>query len=447
MSRYKAVGCHVFAGAFTMGVREVFDVECQLEKHGFGRESCEQVAGVPFVNHDDAQWPDVEAQLCYGNPRCTGFSCITAGYGEDCHGPWAKQTLDIHELCHYAAGRCDLVIWESVQQAFTTGRPMLDYLRDEIFAPRGYRIAHVLLNAASFWNAQQRRRYFFVAYRDDRNFNIRPPGISPYEPTLYDAIWHLRDRPAHEGRIGKKGEDYDFDTYLKLTKNEKHVLPKLPNGWGLNGLARWDYDSLHPDQKLTWDARESNMPFSMHCIYRTNWMRPSPTLHSSAGRFIHPDHDRPLTVGELSTIMGWPDVPRGAMPVAQIAKGVTPQAGRWLAEQAKAYLDDEWGSEDWESSYNPNTAVWEGRSARGQLEKTFDLTRYVGRVFNRERFDVTEFHGRRFNVQRGTGRTARPWSDVAESVRRHAGDDRLGGPALTPGSSDVPDELEAQAGP
>jgi len=114
----KAVGCHVFAGGFTMGVKRVFDVECQLESHGFGKETCEAVAKVPFVNRPDANWPDVEAQFLYGNPRCTGFSCITSGYDEDTHGPWAKQTEDIHQLCNYAAGRYDIIIWESVQQAF-----------------------------------------------------------------------------------------------------------------------------------------------------------------------------------------------------------------------------------------------------------------------------------------------------------------------------------------
>lgn len=441
MSRHKAVGIHVFAGAFTMGVKEVFDVQCQLEKHNFGRESCEEVAGVPFVNDDDANWPAVDAQLCYGNPRCTGFSCITAGYGEDCHGPWAKQTLDIHELCKYAVGRYDIVIWESVQQAFSTGRPLLDYLRDEIFVPKGYRIAHVLLNAASFWNAQQRKRYFFVAYRDDRNFNIRPPAISPYEPVVYDAIWHLRDRETHEGHLGKQsGTDYDFDTYHKLTPNEKLTVPKLPNGWGLNGLARYDYESLPPDYKDIWDCRESNMPFSMHCITRTNWLRPSPTLHSSACRFIHPDHDRPLTVGELSWIMGWPDIPRGPSPVAQIAKGVCPSAGKWLAEQAEAYLNDEWGAEDWESSYNANTGTWDGRQARGAVEKTFNLTRYVGRVYNRDRFDVKDVQLHRFNVERGAKRPARRWEEIAESAREHSGGDRVDGSFGHVHDDDVLDE-------
>lgn len=412
---YKAVGIHVFAGAFTMGVQRVFDVECQLEQHGFGRETVEEVCKIPFVNHEDANWPDVKADFCYGNPRCTGFSCITAGYGDDTHGPWAKQTQDIHGLCNYAVNRFPIIIWESVQQAYSVGRPLLDYLRDEIFAPNGYRVAHILLNAASMGNSQQRKRYFFVAYKGDRNFNISPPTLPEYQPSMYDAIWDMRGRTTRETAFNKSAGDYDADSYIKLTKNEKLCVPLLPNGWNLNMLAKYATDDLPREMQATWRYRSSEMPFSMHCIFRTNWMRPAPTLHSSAVRFIHPYHNRPLTIGELSKIMGWPDIPRGPLPAAQIAKGVCPEVGEWLAQQAKYYLDDVWGNEDWESSYNPRTETWEGRSTVGEVEKVFNMNNYIPRVFDRTRFDVKDVQHHRFNVDPITGRPVRPWKAIAES--------------------------------
>lgn len=401
----KAVGIHVFAGGFTMGVQKVFDVQCQLEKHNFGRETTEAVCGVPFVNHDDAQWPDVDAQFAYGNPRCTGFSSITGGYGADVHGAWSAPTRDIHELCEYAAGRYDAVIWESVQQAMSVGRPLLDYLRDEIFVPKNYRIAHVMLNAASFGNTQNRKRYFFVAYRDDRNFNIVPPEISDYEPTAYDAIWKLKDRETHEAHITSSCTDYTFDSYARLTDEEKHIVPNLPNGWNVNTLAAYNLDALPRRWQEMWHLRTSDMPFSMHCIYRMNWLRPFPTIHSSAARFIHPEHNRPLTVGELATAMGWSDIPRGPKPVNQIAKGVCPEAGEWLANQVKLYLEDYWGEDDWESSYNPTKGEWEGRNAAGAKEKYFNLTQYVGSHFDIERYsDVKPIQRYRHPVDARTGR-------------------------------------------
>jgi len=423
---YNAVGMHVFAGGFTVGVQREFNVLCQLEKHGFGGDTCEAMCKVPFIN---GEWPDrMDAQFAYGNPRCTGFSCITAGYDDSVHGPWSGPTKDIHEFCEYTVKQnFPIAVWESVQQAYTVGRPLLDYLRDEIFRPNHYRIAHVMLNAASFGNAQQRKRYFFVAYKDDKTFNITPPVLDEFYPVTYDAIWSLRDRPTNEIKFNKT-MDYDFDSYIRLTPNEKAVLPRLPNGWGLNSFARYSYDDLPPDLKLTWDLRSSNMPFSMHCIGRVNWLTPCPTIHSSGSRFIHPHHDRPLTIGELATLMGWPQIPCGPSPVAQIAKGIVPNVGEWLAQQAKLYLDGYWGNEDWESSYNDKTSMWEGYVSNGAIEKTFNLTRYISKHFDRSRYDdLTDAQFTRFNVVRGTDELHRPWARVAESYRRHSGDTRMGG--------------------
>lgn len=379
----EAVGIHVFAGGFTMGVKRAgFDVKCQLEVHNFGLETAEQVAKVPTVNCEDyRKWPDVRGQFAFGNPRCTGFSTITSGYGEDTHGAFAKQTCDIQQFCEYTAGRFDVAIWESVQQAYTTGRPLLDWAIREHYAPKGYRIAHVFVNAASFGNVQQRKRYFFVAYRDDRNFNVTPPSISPTQPVLYDVLWKLRDRVTREA---EDKSEYDFDTYLKLTDNEKAAIPFLPNGWGLNTMGRYAHDLLPRKFQEVWDMRCSDMPFSLHCVSRTNWLRPCPTLHSSANRYIHPHFHRPLTVGELATIMGWPDIPRGKMPVPQIAKGICPEVGEWLGHQAAAYLRDDWGSEDWESSYVGRDGEWRGGDTHGAREKVFDLTQYCGQLFDLE---------------------------------------------------------------
>ena len=421
----KAIGVHVFAGGFTHGVKRAFDVECQLESHGFGLETCEQVFDTPAVNRPNRDWPDLQADFIYGNPRCTGFSTITAGYGDACHGPWSKQTQDIHDLMGYAIGRADVIIWESVQQAFSVGRPLLDYLRDEVCKPNHYRVAHILMNASSFGNAQQRKRYFFVAYRDDRNFNIEPPQIGMTKPCTADWLWDLRERETRAAQLWARGAEYDGDCYCDLTPDEWAAVPHLPNGWDLNAMGRYAIDLLPPKMQRTWRFRTSDMPFSMHGIVRTNWLTPFPTIHSSAARFIHPSHNRPVTLLELSTIMGWDGrIPVGYQPVAQIAKGVVPSAGEWLAKQAMYYLNGAWGDQDWESSYDPHKGEWVGRDTHGQHEKIFNLTRYTSHVFKREDYPHVQLHEHRFDVERRRAQLAR--GDNAELPSgRHAGDDRV----------------------
>lgn len=394
----EAVGIHVFAGGFTAGVQKVFDVKHQLEVHNFGLETASQFCEP--INCSAEDWPKIDGQFAYGNPRCTGFSTITSGYAGDTHGPCSRQTRDIHELCKYAAGKYDIIVWESVQQAYTTGRPLLDDIIRTHFVPNHYRIAHCFISSASFGNAQNRKRYFFVAYRDDRNFNISPPSLGLYQPCLYDAIWDLRDNKTTE--FSARDEEYGFDSYLKLTPDEKSVVPILPHGYCLNAMGRFHVDQLPEKFQWMWKYRKSEMPFSMHGIYRIPWRCFSPTLHSSACRFIHPDHDRPLTVGECATIMGWEGfIPKGRQPVAQIAKGVVPQIGTWLAEQARDYLNDEWGDEDFESTYRAVDGEWVGGDSNGALEKVFDMTEYRSYNYQEDRFhDDAIQSGKRFVAQR-----------------------------------------------
>lgn len=371
----KAIGVHVFAGGFTRGFQRVMEVPLQLESHGFGVETAQQLTEV--INDEPDAWPrDTGCKVCFGNPRCTGFSTITSGYDGTCHGPWAKQTQDIHDLCEYAIkANMDVVCWESVQQAYSVGRPLLDYLSQEVFAPRHYRIAHIMLSAASCGGFQHRKRYFFIAYRDCYKFNIEPPGIPEHPPTVFDAIWHHKDRECRPFKL--KNTDYDPDCYLDLTPGEWETVPRLPNGWNLNMMGRLAFKLLNPKQQITYKWRNSNMPFSMHGIFRLQWLVPFPTIHSSAGRWIHPWHHRPVTIRELCSAMGWDFFPVGKNPVAQIAKGVVPDAGEWIARQIKHCLENVWGNDDWESSYCDRTQTWQGRNTINEQEKFFDLTRYV----------------------------------------------------------------------
>lgn len=410
----KAVGIHVFAGGFSVGVQNYFNVDTHLEKHGFGIETAAKMCNVEVIN---GEWPHVEADFAFGNPRCTGFSTITAGYDEHVRGPNAACTIDIHQFMDYCLGRYPIFVWESVQQAMSTGRPLVDYCAKRA-VEAGYRVAHVLVNAASLGNAQQRKRYFFVAYEKSKNFNVVPPELPEYSPTLYDAIWHMRDQTDMQ--------------LTRLTEEELSVLEYLPNGWDLNAFAQYNFDLLPDRYKDAWLLRNSDMPFSMHCVKRLNWARPSPTIFSSAGRFIHPDHNRGLSHEEIAAIMGLPMVPLSRDPVAETAKGVCPCVGEWLALQARYYLENAWGDQDYESSWDPKQNIFVGGDCNGAAEKTFDLTHYV-QTKERDFTDVG-IRYRRHNVDPSTGKLIRSWSAVAESRRRSGGDIRMGGPTAGAGS-------------
>jgi hypothetical protein len=88
-------------------------------------------------------------------------------------------------------------------------------------------------------------------------------------------------------------------------------------------------------------------------------------------------------VGEIAALMGWPKgfVPVGPNPIDQIGKGVVPATGQWLGEQIKAYFENVWGHDDFESDYDHRTDTWHGtdftRSLTKPDEKTFRMTHYL----------------------------------------------------------------------
>lgn len=335
----EAVGVHVFAGGFTMGIKQQRGVTVtrQLETHGLGRETVEQVIGVPFEQTESwSDWPRCKPCLVFGNPRCTGFSCITSGYDGDTHGPLAKQNRDIWDLCQYGAKvKADFIVWESVQQAFNKGALLREMLMKDVFKKR-YKIAHVLATAASFGCSQDRRRYFFVARRRGLKLAWRqPPWLE--RPTIMDVLRDVKhaDAPHAVSKMHAHG-NYSGSSYSDLSREEWLIVPHIPQGWDLNRVASARPAVLKAVSRPMYMAwlGGSDMAFSMHCVMRPVADRGSPTLFSSRCRMIHPELDRPVTVAEFAALMCWPNrvIPRGPDPFAQMAKGVCPPLGKWVAQ-------------------------------------------------------------------------------------------------------------------
>ncbi len=413
----KAIGVHCFAGGFTGGVQQVFDVVGHLERYDFGLETSRKVWGVdPVISCDPREWPRIEADICFANPKCTAWSCTTAGYSTDGHGVNARQCEGTHDVFDYALGHYPIVVLESVNQAYSTGAPLFaEYTRRA--QTLGYRVAHVFVNGAMLGNAQQRRRYFYVAYPADKQFNVNVPKVSPYYPVLYDAIGHQRHRKTEP--YDRKSADYHRDSYPLLHESDRHVIPNLPTGWNLNTMAEYDNAAVTDTHRKKWATRASNLPFSMHSISRCSWLRPCPTLQSSSTRLIHPWHDRPFTVGELSILMGWGDhkIPIGHNPSAQLAKGVVPAVGEWIAEQCLACLNDEWGGEEWTTRYVANTGHFDGEDSTGMLEKVIDVSNYVGQQFDYERYpEEIRKQFRTFNVNPFTGKILKSWKSIHKTA-------------------------------
>jgi len=390
MSKPKALGIHVFAGGFTLGLQKHMDVDTHLEVHDLGHKTATQKLGLNVIRSEAKNWPSAktfsDCILAAGNPRCTAFSCVTADQGRSMHGAFGAQTRDAIELCEYAAGNFDFVVWESVQQAYSVGKPLLDRLYTEFFKPKGYRLCHLFVNSASFGNVQNRRRYFFVAYRDCYKFNVQAPPMPKYKPALWDALAPLMNEETIEQE--KPTSEMTPNTSSHMLKDDKDLVDKLPNGWNLNTFGKFMYEHMSERYKFRWRNRNSEMPFGMHGIFRTSATRFAPTLHSGSRHHVHPVFNRCFTAAEFSAIMGWPSglIPAGHDVVAQLAKGIVPAVGQWIAEQVILSSNHHWGTDDWESQYDWRTNRWLGKSTVGQEQKTFNLTEYYPHTQDWSRF-------------------------------------------------------------
>lgn len=368
----KAVGVHVFAGGFTRGAKRVADVDTHLEIHDFGALTAASL-GVDVIRRDSwKEWPEIQCDVVYGNPRCSGFSTLTGSEDSTRHGSCAKCNQDIYDLCNYGVQvKAPIIVWESVIQAFSTGRQLIETLVDTLF--EDYRVAHIFECAHTFGNAQARKRYFFVAYSKELKFNVGVPYPVPRAPTLRDV---LRSSLNPE-RVETLRHGYSENSWLRLPIEDEKLLHLFNPGEGLMSAILRNLDEvreLSPKLAAKWDNRKSAIPYGLHQTYRTAWDKPCPTLTGKCGGLVHPDGLRTFTVGELSRLMGWDTIPIGRNPFQQISKGIIPDVGEWLLRQCKSALDGAWGAEDFESEYNKGEFF--GRDTTGLKEKRFDFRRY-----------------------------------------------------------------------
>lgn len=71
-------------------------------------------------------------------------------------------------------------------------RDAIKYIQ-ELFKESGYTLSFKLLNASDYWVAQDRKRVFFIGYRDDINMEFQFPNPVGKKRYLKDIIWELAD--------------------------------------------------------------------------------------------------------------------------------------------------------------------------------------------------------------------------------------------------------------
>lgn len=371
---YRAIDTLGFAGGFTLGVVQAgFQLVGKRElRGGFGVANCDRnrhLLGDAWHAEagDPTAWtvPHGGADLVFGNPPCSGFSVMSA---KEFRGVDSSINHCMWTFVDYVARVQPYVaVFESVQQAFTSGRDLMRRLRDRLDSSTGQRwtLYHVRHDVYELGGAARRRRYFWVASRIP--FGIEPPRVHR-RPTLSE-VWADLDglaltwqpqpyrRPGNWWTESRRSEIGVVDGHVNLDTPLTRRVRDLIDGVGwrpgesISQVCRrhWERHGRLPESFNPHVAQKIvKNDFLMGFTTPTRWRGDAPGRVITGGSLVmvlHPHVDRTITHREAARVLGFPDDWRirelrgvSGLPMTW-GKGITVDAGRWIAGWVHNALD------------------------------------------------------------------------------------------------------------
>lgn len=327
---FNALGVHIFAGGFTAGVAQHFNILGHLETGKTLANSNSHVAQHNFpgldVIHPRDQWPmedlkSVDLDLVYCNPPCALWSPIgiTCTRGKDAWRTdkrvqcW-KDCLDVG-----LASKTKCLVIESVPRAFSEsgGRDLVVEFAQEMHQ-NGYEVTLLFTDSAQCGIAQRRKRFFFVAHQVQIDFKSdRHPDVS-----------------AREALSGVEPDELEA-----VPESHLAALKSSQPGEGL----RETWERLTPEHARTYNKHGQVSRRPMFMEHRVNPDRPSGAI--AGNYYYHWKEDRRLSVRELKILCGYPEwftFPEGLkihQKIAALCQAVMPPVGEWVARQVRRGLE------------------------------------------------------------------------------------------------------------
>lgn len=385
MSQPTAIDCQSFAGGFTLGMaRAGFNV---IEKRegaaGFGVPIVDYNRDLinPDLNIETGEpetWRPRKADVVFGNPPCSAFTGMLAVRNLT-GGTWGadnKVNDCMWDMVAYAAKcRADIVIMESVQNAYKMGRELMQDLRFDMEERTGrpYDLIHVLHNNASVGGASIRPRYFMVLARPGLKFGIEPP-IVDHVPSLSELLYDIETLPEKtEPQKYKRKAAGQYAASLRSPSGMVDMVwnPNRPENkataWIMSTGAEWKggehigdamrraieivgFDAV-PDWMKYHDGEEiKKLWLTTNAYSPRRWYadKAAGVIMQYATRdFIHPTQPRVLQLREAARVMGFPDdwslkpMLSGSVNHTQrwLGKGISVPCGEWIGGWAKRALD------------------------------------------------------------------------------------------------------------
>lgn len=284
-----------------------------------------------------------DVDLVFGGPPCQGHSTAGARDAADPRNALWRQFARVVEL------RPKAIMFENIPGLLQTDQGKLVEEILASFNALGYENSHVIqIDAVDFGVPQHRRRIFVVGTRND-------VGLSAPLADTMKASLHKAHRPrvsVHEA-IGDLPEavwpsGHDVMPYEAQAASAYARMARK----GSLGISGHHTKDIHGDRRrqiiaaLAPGADGSSLPMGLFAGSRgMKWRRlhphrASPTILANAGRdlssWVHPVHDRFLTVRECARLQGFPDIYDFSMvsesaALVQIGNAVPPMLAQAVA--------------------------------------------------------------------------------------------------------------------
>lgn len=327
----RAVGCYIFAGGFSIGMaRAGFNIERHLEGGEYGVRTFKHNFPLTPVWSLKETWPvramaEDPPDLIYCNPPCAAWSVAGASLTKG-KTQWLKDPrINCHKavLALMKTVRPQVLMWESVTQAYTRGRSLVETFT-EAAVKLGYAVTHLFTSAELHGVPQPRERYLFIASKV--KLDLSHPGFTEVR-TVAEVLGLRYDRDKHSWTQacpvwGEHPMSTEYSRLARLT---------MPS----EGLRDAWKDVNEGELPPHWDSQSP--AFMAHRLSLTRGM----TLTSAVFE-VHPVFNRWLANSEVQALCGYPPeyqfLGDRQEVRAQLCQAVLPPVGQYLGERVMAGL-------------------------------------------------------------------------------------------------------------
>lgn len=280
LKNFTALGCYIFAGGFTIGMKKHLNVQAHFEEWEFGTATAKKNHKIPIhIGVDD--WPinKYKPDVIYGNPPCAAWSpvgkSLTNGMNSWRTDSRVQCTNNLFRLLEIM--RPKIWIWESVPRVFTVGKDFVKQLEKKAIT-MGYSITYFLTDAQLYGLPQRRQRFHMIIHKVKLDIQKPPMRIITTKQTI--------------DKVKNKW-------FSRCTEKDVYLIKNTKPGKGL----RDTFERLMPMKKNS-RGQISGRPIFIN--FRLHPNKPSPTL-IGGNHAAHYSKNRFLTPIEHAMLCGYPE--------------------------------------------------------------------------------------------------------------------------------------------